>query len=402
MSLLKRSEGIDTRAVTIESIIGSQYGAMGPMNWSGIPVTPRTALAHPAVFRCRQLICGKLSAFPWVASRSLPNGSLQILEPQPKVLVSPSGVMNSRTWRWQMVESLIFDGNAVGLIVGRDPDNRRIPTQIEPVPMECVQVMRDREGMWRWKIHGKEVDTDEVWHVPMDPPPGHILGRSLLEVAANAIGIGIASQRYSADFYNDGGHPSMILRNTKKAMAPGDSKEVKERVMAVLRARREPLVLGSDWEAKEWQASPADAQLIQVWARNTTDVANYFGVPPEYVAGATSSSMTYTNLGARRQDLVALCLEIWGDPFEAQLTDTLQRTVAVNIDYTDFIMGDLSTVAIIDERDVKNGIRTPDEVRRTRKMPPLPGGQGAKVKAPAAPAPSKAPVPAQPAPSEED
>lgn len=392
MSLFTRSSGIDRRAVTIESILGSPDASLGPMNWSGIPVTPRSALGHPAVYRCRQLICGIVSALPWVASRSLPNGALETLDPQPQILLKPSGIMNARTWRWQVLESLIFDGNAVGQIVRRDRDNPRIPTQIEIVPMSAVQVKQDREGRWSWRLNGRDVDIDDIWHVPFDPPAGHILGRSLLELAANAIGIGIASQRYSADFYNDGGHPSMILRNTKKAMAPGDTKEVKERVMAVLRARREPLVLGSDWEANPWQANPADAQLIQVWARNSTDVANYFGVPPEYVAGATSSSMTYTNLGARRMDLVSLCFQIWGDPFEAQLTDTLQRAVAVNIDYTDFISGDLSTVAIIDERDVKNGIRTPDEVRRARKMPPLPGGQGSKVKTPAAPKPP-APVP---------
>jgi HK97 family phage portal protein len=400
VSVLKRLGGVEKRAVTLESILGTTETNWNVTNWSGIPVTPRTALAHPAVYRCRQLICGKLSGFPWVASRTLRNGSIEILDPQPPVLVRPSGVVNWKTWRWQAVESLVFDGNAVGRIVKRDPDNLRIPTQIELYPMHCVQVRQDAEGRWRWKLDGEEVSTDEIWHVAMDPPAGHILGRSLLEVAANAVGIGIASQRYSANFYADGGHPSMILRNTKKAMAPGDSKEVKERVMAVLQARREPLVLGSDWEAKEWQASPADAQLIQVWARNSTDVANYFGVPPEYVAGATSSSMTYTNLGARRQDLVALCFEIWGDPIEAGLTESLQRTVSVDIDYRAFIAGDLATMSIIDERDIKNGIKTPDEVRKSRGMAPLPGGQGSKVKTTPAPAPK--PAQPEPAPTTED
>lgn len=400
MSLFRRWGGPETRAVTLESILGSSDNNWQTSNWSGIPVTPRTALAHPAVYRCRQLICGSLSGFPWIASRTLRNGAIEVLDPQPQILTKPSGVVNGHTWKWQAVESLVFDGNIVGKIVRRDPDNPRIPLQIELFPMHAVQVRQDGDGRWRWRLNGNDVDIDDIWHVPFDPPPGHILGRSLLEVAANSIGIGIASQRYSANFYADGGHPSMILRNTKKAMAPGDSKEVKERVMAVLQARREPLVLGSDWEAKEWQASPADAQLIQVWARNTTDVANYFGVPPEYVAGATSSSMTYSNLGARRQDLVALCFTIWGDPVEYGLTDSLQRAVSVDIDYADFIRGDLATVSIIDERDVKNGIKTPDEVRKARGLPPLPGGQGSKVKATPAPAP-KPPVPA-PVPAQED
>ncbi len=395
MSLLKRWEHREARAVTIESIIGAANSPLSTMNWSGIPVTPRTALAHPSVYRCRQLICGKLSGFPWRASRVRPNGALEILDPQPKLLTMPSGVVNARTWRWQALESLVFDGNIIGQIVARDRDNPRVPTQVELYDVGCVQVKQDREGYWSYRVNGKGVDPDDIWHVAMDPPPGHIMGRSLLEIAANAIGTGIASQRYSADFYAGGGHPSMIMRNTKKAMNPSAAAEVKERVMAVLLARREPLVIGEDWEVKEWQASPADAQLIQVWARNTTDVANYFGVPPEYVAGATSSSMTYTNLGARRQDLVALCFEIWGDPIEAKLTDSFARAVQVDIDYTDFIQGDLATMSIIDERDIKNRIRTPDEVRRARKMPPLPGGQG-KL----APLPSPtAPAAASPAPS---
>lgn len=398
MSLLKRWGGDERRAVTLESILGSADANWNTTNWSGIPVTPRTALAHPAVYRCRQLICGSISSFPWIASRLLSNKAVEELDPQPPILTRPSGVVNFRTWKWQALESLIFDGNIVGRVARRDRDNPRIPLQIELIPMSAVQVRQGADGLWQWRIEGKEVDYDDVWHVPFDPPPGHILGRSLLEVAANAIGIGIASQRYSAQFYQDGAHPSMVLRNTKKAMNPAESKEVKDRVLAVLHARREPLVIGSDWETKEWQASPADAQLVQIWARNSTDVANYFGVPPEYVAGATSSAMTYTNLGARRQDLVALCFEIWGNPIEAGLTDSLQRAVEVNIDYTDFIRGDLATMSIIDERDVKNKIRTPDEVRRTRGLPPLPGGLG-KIKSDPPPAPA---VPPQPAPAQEE
>lgn len=389
----------ERRSVTLESILGPGGANAAGVSWSGIPVTPRSALGHPAVYRCRQLICGKLSDFPWTAFQRK-GRAVQEMPTQPVLLTRPSGVVNLRTWKWQAVESVLFDGNAVGRIVRTD--DRQYPVQIELVPMEHVAVRRVN-GEWRWLIEGKEVDRDAIWHVAFDPPPGHILGRSLLEHAANAIGTGIASGRYSAQFYGDGGNPTMVMRNTKKAMSRGDINEVKEAVAAVLRARREPLVIGSDWEVKPWQVSPAEAQLIQVWARNTTDVANYFGVPAEYLGGS-GTPMTYSNLGARRQDLVALCLSVWGGPIEAGLTDCLPKPQYVRIGYEDFVRGDMATVAAIDERDLRAGVKSQNEVRLTRGLPPVEGGDvlnwppGSTAEEPApAPAP---PTPA-PAPTED-
>lgn len=371
MSLLRPAT--ERRAVTLEELVGN-LDRMPVNTWAGIPITPRTALANPAVWRSRQLICGLISGFPVGAYRKV--GKIRVeVDPTPPILTAPSGQVTRRSWVWQAMESLLFDGNIVGRVLARDRLGH--PSQVELVDMACVSVMKDRSNAWQWRIEGRQVSVDDIWHVANDPPPGHILGRSLLEHAKDVIAVGLGAQRYAGEYFHNGAHPSMVLRNTLTELNKTQAMKAKQRVMNAMRSvtgRREPLVIGKGWELSEWQSTPSDAALVEVWASNVTNVVNYFGVPAELLGGKTSSSMTYTNLEARALDLLKFCIGIWMQPLEEGLTNSLPRPQFVKFNPDSLLRMDTISRYQSHERAIRGGFATPNERRELEDMEPVADG----------------------------
>jgi HK97 family phage portal protein len=375
MSLLRpAATTTERRAVTIAEMF-PELERNSVVSWGGIPVTPRTALKNPAVYRSRNLICGLIAGFPVHGVQKV--GSTRLpLDPAPQLLTDPSGTIGRRAWIWQCMESLVFDGNIVGQIAGRD--RYGTPTQIEVLDMGAVHVRQDqRDRKWQWRIHGTDVPAETIWHVAFDPPPGHILGRSLLEHARDVIAIGLAAQRYAAEYFDNGAHPSMIARNTLKEIDEPTSKRVKERFVNALRStsgRREPLVIGKGWEVTDWQSDPTGAALVDVWAANITNVVNYFGVPAELLGGKTSSSMTYTNLEARGIDLLKFCVGLWMDPLEQALTATLPDDQQAIFTPDALLRTDTLTRYRAHEISIRSGLDTPNHRRELEDLAPVPNG----------------------------
>jgi HK97 family phage portal protein len=347
----------EKRAVQTAADLIPQRGAVS--SWSGIPVTPRTALSNPAVWRCWQLICGLISGFPVDAYRKVDGRAVEV-EP-PTLLTKPSGVVKRRAWMHQAVESELFDGNIVGLIAARDATG--YPSQIELQDMGRVSVRQNRTtGAWEWRIGGRDVPSEQIWHVAVNPPAGHILGRSLIEHAAETIAVGIAAQRYGGQFFGDGGHPTMVAKNTEKAINQSVAKVVKQRILDATRGSREPLVIGKGWDVEPWQSNPSESALVDVWASNVSNVANYFGVPAEMLGGK-GSSMTYTNLEARALDLLKFCVSLWMSPIEEGLSDSLKPPTFARFNADALLRLDTLGRYRAHEVAIRAGFGTPNERR---------------------------------------
>lgn len=340
-------------------------------SWAGVPVTPSSAKTHPTVWRSLQIIAGTAATLPIDAVRKV--GQIrQPLPQQPRLLVSPSGEMRRRDWVYQAVESLLLHCNIVGIVGDRDDMMR--PTQIELVDVETVQA-RKVDGRWQWKVAGKEVPTDDIWHVAMNPPAGSIFGVPLLEHARHAIGVGLAAQKYTGQWFADGAHPTAVFESDQE-VNDRQAKTIKQRIMDAVKGTREPLVLGLGGKLKPWQSTPSDSQLVETWAQNTTAVANYFGLPPEFVGGTTGDSMTYTNMEARGLHLSQYCLLLWLDPLEKALSDALTKPVEARFNYDAALRVDTITRYRAHDLAIRMGLANVDERRVLEDLPPLPDGKG--------------------------
>lgn len=81
-----------------------------------MPVNPTTAMQHSAVWACVNLIAGSISTLPVAAYR---RGDRDPLPDLPPLLRQPSAGWSLPEFLYALLQSLLLQGNAYGLIVDR-------------------------------------------------------------------------------------------------------------------------------------------------------------------------------------------------------------------------------------------------------------------------------------------
>jgi HK97 family phage portal protein len=207
-------------------------------------------------------------------------------------------------------------------------------------------------------------------------PPGGIVGISVVNAARNAIGVGLAAERYGAQWFADGAHPSSVLKSEKDRISEEDAKIVKHRFLASIRGR-EPVVLGMGLDYQPVQYDPDKSQLHQTQKFVVEEIARFFRVPPEAIgAGVSGSSITYANREQRAIDFIQFCLRPWVVRLEEPWSSLLPRGQYVRFDFDDLLRTDLYMRSHAHLLGVRGGWLSPDDVRADDHMPPLPDGKG--------------------------
>lgn len=339
--------------------------------WTGVSVTPDSALMVPAVWRCEMLTAGLISQLPFDQFKSVPGGDRIELAPS-QILTEPSADVAPEDWRFQAVESAQLHGGAYGIITKRD--RLLYPTQIELVHPQYVQaryVARDRRI--EWKIYGAPIEADDVWHMPGRPELGSPFGVSLMDYMLEAVGVGIAGRKYGADWFRYGGAPAAVVRPQRDPGQDG-AERLKAKVREML-ATREPAIIPQDVLVEPWQgSSPEDAALVDMLRQNATDVANFYGVPPELAGGSTGGSMTYMTTEHQLIQLLTLSVSYWLTKLEHALTRSLPRGQFVKGNESAMVRTDIKTRTDVLAHEVRSGLRTQNEARVILDLPKVIGG----------------------------
>jgi HK97 family phage portal protein len=323
-----------------------------------------------AAVRLRANIVGSLPAYVYRDRGGIP----ERIGP----LTSPSVDFDLGSWLHAGQVALDLRGNNFGKIMARDP-RTYLPTQIELVHPDTVQVTVDRDGAVGYKFAGKPVDGFDVWHERQNETPGSIVGQSPIAAAARALGITLAAEDYGGSFYSDALTPSALLSSD----APIDedaAKIVKRRVRATQQGR-EPLVLGGNWKYQQLAVNPAEAMFLEVMRYGREEVALLFDVPGEMInAPAQGSSVTYANREQRAQDLLAFRLGPAIARRERALSRLTVRGQYVKLNTAALLRTDLASRMKAYDQGLKIGVYAHDEARALEDLPPLTAEQIATLK----------------------
>src|SRR5215213_6803852 len=189
--------------------------------YAAVPVNPSTAMQHSAVWACINLIAGSISTLPLAAYR---DGDETPLATLPPILRTPSAGWSLPDFLYATIQSLLLRGNAYGLIVDRAGAGL-LPSQVELLAPERVGVQVD--GRVIWQIDGQEVDPASLWHVKAFTAPGQVLGLSPIQHARQAIGLGLAAEKWAAKFFGESAIPSGLL-TTDQDLKRDRAMELKE------------------------------------------------------------------------------------------------------------------------------------------------------------------------------
>lgn len=290
----------------IENNPAVPFGSGGPAHPSQIEMGVDGALRLAPVYAAARVLADNVASLPLqVYLPDTPGGSAKrYLGPTifnstpdtPPMGHGPSVTGTMYDWVFQCMTSLVLEGNAFGFIATRDAYG--YPTTIEWMAPHLVYVDEGLTGGMpnplraEYYFEGRHVPKEDMFHVRAFSVPGRTRGISPLRSFASLITQGRLMQRYGADWFDNGGFPPGVMRNTMQEVDPEQSAEIKSQLVAAIR-RHQPLVIGADWEYAPITVPPSEAQFVESTRLNATQIAAVYGIPPYRIGGTRGDSLTY-------------------------------------------------------------------------------------------------------------
>ena len=348
--------------------VGDAYP--GPATSSGVRVNAETAQRLSAVWACIRLLCDVISTMPCHAYAT---GSRDPVDPAPVMLRSPAAGVPFHDWIAQIMRSLLLAGNAWGLVTSRVGAGLR-PSQIELIAPHRVTVQVATDGAVTYRLDGREIDRDDLWHLRAYPWPGSLLGLSPIAHCAQSVGVGLAAEKFGAQFFGDGATPSGVLATDQRL-----SCDQAEELSAIWHAyfsnrtgRRKIAVLGDGLKFQPVSVAPEESQFLDTQKFTVAQICRVYGVPPEMIAAEAGNSLTYANVEMRSLDFLTYAINPWLVRLETALTGLVPRGQYCKFNAGGLLRTDLKSRYQSYEIGLRAGFLTVDEVRELEDREPLP------------------------------
>ncbi|MGW2591963.1 phage portal protein [Streptomyces sp. NPDC001515] len=293
----------------------------GSANSAGIRVDQDTALQYAPFFAGVRVLSEDLAGLPLHLYERMPGRGKQRAEDHPLYGLlhdQPNPMMTSVQLRETLQGHALTWGNGVAQLVTNKQSG--VIEEIWPLRPDRLRICIKRTGpgafrrlyQYRDEVNGISATLmdDEVLHVAGLGFDG-VRGYSIVEHAANAIGLGLATEHYGAKFFSNGGAPGGALSHPQNL-----SPEARKRMAAdwenihsgIDRAHRVAILE----EGVTWQqvGIPNDnAQFLETRKLQVTEIARWLRLPPHKIGDLERS--TFSNIEQQQLDYVASALNIW-------------------------------------------------------------------------------------------
>jgi HK97 family phage portal protein len=292
-----------------------------PQTAAGIAVGAEQALRLSAVWGAVRILSETVSTLPVHAFAA---GSRDPVEPTPLILRTPAAHTALHDWLHQVMRSLLLHGNCWGVITERAGNAFR-PTQIELVEPHRISIQTGAETIFR--LDGKEIPREQLWHLRAYPTPGNLLGLSPISYAAQSIGLSLAAEKFGSEFFGSGAMPTGVItvnRHITEDQAKHTSK-MWNLLFSNTEGKRKVAVIGDGAQFDPVSIKPEESQFLEARKMTVADIARVYGVPVEMLAGNSGDSMTYASIEQRSIDFLTFGVGPWLVRLETALTELLPR-----------------------------------------------------------------------------
>ena len=370
------------------------------------PVGTGAALSLSAVWACVNLLSGTIASLPLMVYREA-GGKRVVAYDHPLFYLlhdSPNADQTSLDF-WDFVAATIeLRGNGYSEIARKDGR----PTSLAvPLPPEFVTVKRLSSGALEYTVDqdGKKRTVPQSGMLHIRGFGGNPLGGlSTLTFARRAFASAMTVENASRSTFGNGirTNGAFISEHplTKEQMNEVDE-TLNEKYAGAMNAGR-PLILNHGMKYQAISMNPEDAQMLESRAYSVEEICRYFGVPP-FMIGATTKVTTWGTgleqmiLGFQKFTLRRRLKRI-ETALEKQLLtgDDRARGVTIEFNLDGLLRGDSASRAASYASGIQNGYYTINEVRAWENLPPVEGGDEARVQAQNTPIKNGAAPPAFP------
>ena len=368
MSLIKR---ITERRALPTSIDPYQITAR-PFypNYSGEIVTELTAFASTAVLSAVSLLADSIATMPIEVIRYR-QGVLQKL-PTPSVLIKPNSHQTMFEFVHQVMLSIALHGCAYIYAPRRAGG---LPPEMRVLHPNLVKrtIITDDGSAYVYQIGNNEYSSDDVRAIHWILLPNQVKAVSPLESMRNTIGIGLAMDRFLAQFYGEGATPSSVLE-TEATITEEQARILRDTWSDGHTQRRRPAVLTGGLKWRPITTSAADSQMLEHREAIVRDIARAYRIPLHMINGSGGNTQTYQNVEQSGINFVRHTLLPFMRRIEDAISELLPLTQRVRFNADEFMRADILTRVRAQQTMIMSGTLTPNEARQIENREPYEGG----------------------------
>lgn len=372
----------DIRHVTMEEWVRLQSG--GAMAHTGVMVSPDSAMRYTTVMICVRVLAESVASLPCILYKKRKDGGKDRADAHPlyNVLHSQANAWNTAfEYTEGTMGNLAMRGNGYAY-VERDSKNRTIGlVPLHPDPVEIKQAA-DWTPIYTVTMPDNtraKLRPSQIHHIRGPFPKGYV-GQSMISLARESIGLGLAAERFGANLYANGVKPSGVLQHPKQlsSVAQENLRESFEKKNAGLANSSRPMVLE---EGMTWQAlsiNPNDAQFLETRRFQRSEIAGVFRVPAHLVNDLDKA--TFSNIEHQTLDFIVHSLRPWLVRWEqAILRDLLSEADRNDGYFAEFLIdgllrGDIKSRYEAYGSAIQNKWMSANEIRVKENLNPRDGG----------------------------
>ena len=360
------------------------YNAIGGPTKSGVSITEETALKYLTVFACVSLISGDIARLPLKLYRRNPDESkTRVLDhPLSDILHNaPNSSTTSFHFREAAQNHLLLWGNTFSEIkrASYGGDITGLAQITKPGQMS---IKKERKGIfYEWqdtKGKHKKLKKD-IFHIAGFGFNG-LFGMSMIKLAREAIGLGLAAEEFGSTYFGEGTHPAGIyemdgyLGDNKKQFT-----EALKKGYAGLGKSHSIMIAEGGAKYKPLTIPLEDCQFLQTRDHQKIEICGMYHVPPHKIALHGQNS-NYNNLEQENAGYVDSCLMHWIVRWEQSIALQLltkeerQQGLFVEFLVDGLLRGDSQARGEFYNKMFQVGALSPNNILAKENMNPVDGG----------------------------
>lgn len=370
------------RSLTMEE--WSRLAGGGTLSKTGVYVSAETALKYTTVLICVRVLAESVASLPCILYKRRADGGKDRATEHPlyKVLHDQANGWNTAfEYTEGTMTNLATRGNGYAYV-----ERNRKGQTIGLVPLNPDGVTISQAFDWSPKYEVTMPDNKraklsirDMHHIRGPLPKGYV-GQSMISLAREAIGLGMAAESFGSNMYRNGVKPTGVLRHPKQigVEATENLRQQFADRYAGLENSGKPLLLEEGMEWVSMNIAPKDAEFIAGRKFQRSEIAGIFRVPAHLVNDLEKA--TFSNIEHQSLDFIIYSLRPWLVRWEqAANRDLLTEQDRADGYFCEFLMdamlrGDTKARYEAYSSAIQNKWMSANEARIKENMNPREGG----------------------------
>lgn len=288
----------------------------------------------------------------------------------------PSDRMSAFNFKFMLALSAIIKGNGLAIV---ERDGRGLPVSLNFVNWDDAEVT-ETEGRVFYKVKSQIFSQEEVLHIIYHPDATGLVGKGVVDFAAENLGVQLAAQEYSHSNYTNKGLSHGVLE-TDIDVAPQTKRLIEAAFSEKMSSdnKHKIAVLDEGFKYKPITLTPEQAQFVETQAIGVQDVARWLQIPLHKLHLPGEGGFNF--LVQMSIEYLQTAVMPFGQKFKEEFDNKLltrrdrDRGRSFQLNYNKLLQADPESRARFYKDLVYIKAMNPNEVRELENMNPYVGGE---------------------------